>query len=192
MGQGRICKINGCGNPVVARGWCEKHYTRWKRYGDPHFRKVAANGECLEWLFANCDRDTDDCIIWPYSGTSHGYATVAYGGKTMSAARVVCEHIHGPPPTPLHEAAHSCGCGHKGCVNARHLRWLTPAENTAEKYAHGTILFDQDNHMTRLSNEQVKEIRASSEHFRSIAGRLGMSAEHIRKIKTGKARTHAV
>jgi hypothetical protein len=31
------CSIDGCLDPEVARTFCQKHYKRWKRYGDPHF-----------------------------------------------------------------------------------------------------------------------------------------------------------
>lgn len=29
------CAIEGCEKPSWARGWCQAHYTRWKRHGDP-------------------------------------------------------------------------------------------------------------------------------------------------------------
>ena len=29
------CSIDDCGNPVQARGWCVKHYTRWYTHGNP-------------------------------------------------------------------------------------------------------------------------------------------------------------
>ena len=29
------CSINGCSNKARSRGWCDKHYTRFRRYGDP-------------------------------------------------------------------------------------------------------------------------------------------------------------
>lgn len=35
----KVCKINGCKDKIVARGWCNKHYKRWKRYDDPLFTK---------------------------------------------------------------------------------------------------------------------------------------------------------
>lgn len=30
-----VCSIDGCPGPVVGRGWCNKHYQRWTRTGDP-------------------------------------------------------------------------------------------------------------------------------------------------------------
>lgn len=29
------CSIDGCLDPIKARGWCRKHYLRWHRHGDP-------------------------------------------------------------------------------------------------------------------------------------------------------------
>lgn len=37
-----LCSIEGCGKPVQARGWCNTHYARWRRQGDPH--TVLGNG----------------------------------------------------------------------------------------------------------------------------------------------------
>lgn len=31
----RTCSIDDCGKPMLARGWCSAHWTRWKRHGDP-------------------------------------------------------------------------------------------------------------------------------------------------------------
>lgn len=31
----RTCSIDDCDSPVIARGWCNKHYCRWRVHGDP-------------------------------------------------------------------------------------------------------------------------------------------------------------
>lgn len=33
--QRPTCSIEGCGNRHFARGWCNKHYKRWRAHGDP-------------------------------------------------------------------------------------------------------------------------------------------------------------
>jgi len=36
----KICSIDGCGTGgQLRRGWCKKHYSRWRRHGDPLFTK---------------------------------------------------------------------------------------------------------------------------------------------------------
>ena len=37
-----ICVIPGCGSPLLARGWCAKHYQRWRNYGDPNHTPPAS------------------------------------------------------------------------------------------------------------------------------------------------------
>lgn len=41
------CKIQGCESPVESRGYCNKHYKRWKKYGDPHKTKIIRNNGAL-------------------------------------------------------------------------------------------------------------------------------------------------
>jgi hypothetical protein len=39
----KICLY--CQQPAKKRGMCNRHYLRWYRYGDPHFRQRRAGGE---------------------------------------------------------------------------------------------------------------------------------------------------
>ena len=32
----KACVIDGCGKPLVARGWCHAHYKKWHLHGDPN------------------------------------------------------------------------------------------------------------------------------------------------------------
>lgn len=34
----KICSVDGCDSPFLARGWCSKHYTRWIKNSDPSER----------------------------------------------------------------------------------------------------------------------------------------------------------
>jgi len=41
------CTVEGCSNEVVARGWCGKHYRRWKRHGSTEPTRMSNQGkEC--------------------------------------------------------------------------------------------------------------------------------------------------
>ncbi len=35
MAELKVCSIEGCGKPVSKRGYCNAHFLRWKRHGDP-------------------------------------------------------------------------------------------------------------------------------------------------------------
>src|ERR1019366_5878894 len=34
------CSVEGCDDQVFARGWCHRHWYRWRRYGDPEAESV--------------------------------------------------------------------------------------------------------------------------------------------------------
>lgn len=51
------CKIEGCERiGTVGRGMCQKHYTRFNRYGDPHFTKRTA------WKVARANQTHQVCV----------------------------------------------------------------------------------------------------------------------------------
>lgn len=141
----------------------------------------------LDWLRAHVGHSDDECLIWPYS-KSRGYGQVAVNGKIKKAARLMCEWVHGAPPTPKHEAAHSCGCGHQGCVSPKHLSWKTRSENQQDRRKHGTH-GRGPNMMSRriaykLNPEKVVQIRAIGDGMSKEAlGRLfGVTPANIAKI----------
>jgi hypothetical protein len=96
----------------------------------------------------------------------------------------MCELAHGPAPTPEHEAAHSCGKGAAGCLTLRHLRWATAPENQADKIAHGTAPRGEHNPSSKLTEDDVRFIRAHHRKLRNLdmAERFGVNKEHISNI----------
>jgi hypothetical protein len=53
------------------------------------------------------------------------------------AHREMCRLAHGEPPTPKHEAAHSCGS--HACINPNHLSWKTRSENQMDSVRAGRV-----------------------------------------------------
>lgn len=139
-------------------------------------------GPGKRWLEKHLDHeDKEFCLIWPFRLASNGYAQV--GGDRQIPHRLMCEHRHGPAPSPEHQAAHSCGNGDHGCVNQWHLNWRTPAENQLERYEHSGLT-----RVSKLTQIQVEEIRSvkGKEVIAWTASRFGVSEANIRQIQSGK------
>lgn len=76
--------------------------------------------------------DSDECLIYPFKRYVNGYGGTWVNSVETYAHRHMCKVAHGDAPSPDHEAAHSCNNGKKGCINPKHLRWATHAENMAD------------------------------------------------------------
>jgi hypothetical protein len=160
MADKRICSIEGCDKPVKARGWCNPHWKRWNRHGDP-LKGSTQQGAPLSFILGvPLDMENGDCIRWPYATLPNGYGHLWIDGVDTLANRFMCERVNGPAPTPNHHAAHTCGKGHEGCIHPRHLEWKTPAENAADKLIHGTHGRGERCPTSKLTESQVREILA--------------------------------
>lgn len=118
------------------------------------------NGQTIRWIRDHQDYEHDEwCLMWPFS-TVRGYGRFGYLGKAYYAHRFMCELVHGEPPSEAHQAAHSCGNGHLGCVNPRHLSWKTQSENQLDCREHGTQAKTSTGNRGRLNLTIADEIRA--------------------------------
>lgn len=190
MATSRVCSIPDCGKPAKARGWCRGHYGRWREYGDPNSGRITRGTAVLEIDRALASAGPDECWAWPHAKGVDGRGRVRVNGKLACAARLVCERRHGPPPTPRHYAIHRCGNGHLGCINPHHLRWGTPAENSADAIAHGTFVRGSRHQLAKLTESQVTEIRRRYSNGgvlqRELAAEFGVSREQARDVINGK------
>jgi len=139
------CAVAGCNANRYCRGWCTKHYQRWRKHGSPTATLVPANDLSLaERLRANTDQSAGPTGCWPYRGTLNrdGYGLLQSGGKGIRAHRLAYELAHGPisdamvPDHTCHtEAARNrqCdggqSCPHRACVNPAHIELVDVRTN---------------------------------------------------------------
>lgn len=190
MAEQSLCSIPDCGKRVLnkSRGLCSAHYQRLWKYGDALEIKCRRHEAQTFYEDVVLQYEGDDCLIWPYAKSSNGYGSIQRNLKRGNVSRFVCEDANGPPPTPEHEAAHSCGNGHLGCVTKGHLSWKTPIENNADKRLHGTHFRGEQSHSSKLTDNEAREIRSlkGKETLASIATRFGVSASLVSAIHLGK------
>lgn len=136
-------------------------------------------GAAVKWLRDHVGYQGDDCLQWPFCREGRvGRGLLGYNGRQWWAHRLMCKFAHGEPPTPKHQAAHSCGKGHYGCVNPRHLSWKTNSENQIDRRKNGSMLRNQHGNRGGLTKEQVDRIhslRREGVTQVEIGRRLGVS-----------------
>lgn len=138
-------------------------------------------GDVRKWLGEALHREQEECLLFPFGCGADGYGLVWMGGKMIRAHRWVCEEAHGQPPSTNHHSAHSCG--NRKCVNKRHLRWASRAENEADKVVHVRSNRGERQGGSKLTTEAVLKIRAATGVQRRIAKEFGVSEQAISAIK---------
>ena len=87
----RTCSIEGCEGKFLARGWCRKHYQRWRKNGDPLKAKFERAPNGSGWINTN------------------GYRMYLVDGRPMMEHRHVMSHHLGRPLLQTEEVHHLNG-----------------------------------------------------------------------------------
>ena len=120
------CSIVSCTGPVEARGWCHKHYRRWKRHGNPLATTRLPPGQYAHCSLPGCS-EKYECSgycnrhykRWVASGEPgpveplhaptgsghvgrNGYRCITVNGRRELEHRLVWERHHGPIPDGYH------------------------------------------------------------------------------------------
>lgn len=175
-----ICSVDGCSKRSNARELCNAHYAVERR------KKDLPESNLVRWLRDHVDHPgRNPCLPWPFGRNDLGYGIVEYKGRNIIASRLMCIMAHGEPPTPEHEAAHSCGNGHEGCVHPAHLQWATSKQNHEDMIRHGTLLLGAANPAAKISGDQAAEIRSMKglERQADTGKRYGISQAMVSNIQ---------
>lgn len=128
-----------------------------------------------------------DCWEWTRGRTSRGYGVIRYGGKQTLAHRFSYEYYVGEIPkgkSVLHL------CDNPPCVNPEHLVLGTQLDNMRDCMAKGRYVCGERHKHSKLNNDLVLAIRASSGSQRQIAKRFGTSQPTVCEVKTRKRWKH--
>lgn len=139
------CSVLGCGKPRCAKGYCTRHYQRYRKYSDPlatpRFDSDDIKRRRDAFFNANVDRSggPDACWPWTRKPRPNGYGQLRGYTGPIGAHRFAWELAHGPIPDRLtiehdcHDRDLSClgewGCPHRLCCNPAHMRLVTFGEN---------------------------------------------------------------
>lgn len=131
-------------------------------------------------------RETDDCIRFPFGLNGDGYANLRIGRQHAYGHVIVCQRAHGQKPLSDSLVAHSCRT--PACVNKRHLRWATSAENAADQTKHGTT--SRGPKLKPIGVKFISEELAHVMRYRDIGRMFGVSGSTVSNAVRGQTWKH--
>ena len=165
------CSVLGCTKRHHRRGYCEAHFERLKRWGNPLGGRTP-EGEPHRFLQeAVLQYRGGKCLTWPYGRDGNGYGIVHFSAGAVRVHRYVCEVVNGAAPSPDHQAAHLCGKGLDGCCSPAHMAWKTQTEIEADKLIRGTRAYQKGEMHGRAKLTEFDIVA-----IRKLAAEIGPSA----------------
>jgi len=129
------CKIEGCEKKKKARGWCNKHWQRWWRNGDPEKGKWDEDKSPIQNVLERyIPEPNTGCWIWEGSTDGTGYPNVWNGGSKGLVHRMIWQYYYGEIPEG-YVIAHNCS--NKLCINPNHLYCCTQRQNMQDYHWRG-------------------------------------------------------
>lgn len=172
----RYCLIDGCERAMHAGGFCRMHGARIGRTGSPGGLKPErlGSGDVLKELEELSTCETDFCV-YPTSR-----AKLKIDGRQMTISRGMWYILHGDPGSA--GVLHTCGNGHRACVNPRHL-YLGDARTNARD----RDIRDNRSPGGKITHDDATCIRNRCESGTSIeelASQFGITKNTVYRIVT--------
>jgi len=177
----------GCGAGVP-----RSKTTRTCRRCSVSFMGYGGSGYCSRkcMFLSNVLPQENGCWTWKGYKRPNGYGE-AYFGRNPNRERVLAhrlayEVMHGDPGSLC--VCHKCDT--PSCVNPDHLFLGTKAENSADRNAKGRQARGERNGPAKLTETQVRAIRADARGCRKLAREFGVDAGTIMSIRRRKTWAH--
>lgn len=188
----KTCAVPGCQNKYCAKGYCQKHWLRVHKHGDP---SVVLPGNRPDPLpagprLAARSEWRGDCLIYTAgrTGKNGGHAQMRFNGKNVNVHRIAWILAYGPIPDGM-VVRHRCDVPR--CVNVAHLELGTIADNNRDRVerGRGRAGVGAANGHARFTADEVREIRrqaAAGRRQARIAEDFGTNSSTISRIVTGR------
>lgn len=182
----KICKIDGCLSNVKAKGFCSKHYGRFRKYKDPYFLKKLAKGSSPSERLEFMSKKDGDCIVYTGAKSRNGYGSFFYKGRYISAHRAAYMEKYGPIESGLH-VLHKCD--NPSCINVAHLFLGTHQDNMDDRNKKGRCnpARGESSNFSKLKESDVKKIRELSSlgvRPTELSRKFGVTTSNIWMITT--------
>lgn len=129
----------------------------------------------------------NDCWEWQYKLTTKGYGRFRFNNKTYRAHRISYEIHNGAIPSGMH-VLHKCD--NRKCVNPDHLFIGTNDDNVKDKLSKNRQCKGINQGLSKLTEQQVLEIRNSNESQVTLAKKYNVTQSLICFVKNRKIWTH--
>ncbi|WP_371666014.1 HNH endonuclease [Streptomyces sp. NBC_01241] len=157
--------------------------------------EVSSLGNVRSWKNARWGRAPFPQALKQSNKGKYGYKQVNLGNgsggyESFEVQQLVALSFHGPKPSSVHQVAH--GDGNPANNHKDNLRWATAKENASDKYLHGTVPRGESTHNSKLTEDDVREIRGLLGCIpqSQIAKRFNISESGVTYIKQGKIWGH--
>ena len=130
-----------------------------------------------------------DCWIWT-GGKDKGYGQFSFQKKVWRASRLIYTHCFGDIEEGLVICHAPLICHNRACVNPEHLSAETEKTNYSHRIIDGTDAHGEKNGNSKLTAEQVLEIRASDKTQKELAIEFNVSQPVINYIIARKNWKH--
>lgn len=157
------CSIPKCDSPHQAHGFCNAHYHRWRKHGDPlKTIRLPLSATALDRFWAKVDKsgpvpeawpELGRCWLWMAGTFSNGYGGFYVGGRKELAHRWVYQQEVGLIPEAV-QCDHLCRV--RQCVRSSHIELVSCGENLRRGVGHGSETHCAQGHPYNAANTYLR------------------------------------